>query len=138
MQYIPKKFKFKKQQKGRNFNKIAPVLGLQKLHFGSAGLCAQANGRLTSKHLETLKQIITKFIKRSGRLKINVFPHTSVSKKPLEIRMGKGKGAVAHWVAKVQPGVVICEIELKNIVLGKMALRAAQQRLPMHTKLILF
>ena len=100
------------------------------------GLKALASGRLTSKQIESVRQCISKIIKKQGRVKINVFPDTPISKKPIEVRMGKGKGAVDHWVFKVRAGSVLYEIETSFISLGIKALEAGQIRLPLRSKII--
>ena len=136
MQFIPKKTKYKKQQKGKNFHRINGIIPFSKMKYGSLGLKALSSGRLTSKQIVTLKQCITKVIKKFGRLKINVVADTPISKKPLEIRMGKGKGAVDHWVSKIKVGKIICELDVSKPLLAIKALQLVQIRLPMKTKLI--
>lgn len=135
MRFTPIQTKFKKQQKGKKINTVNSVFGLNKLKFGIIGLKSKSSGRLTSKHLESIRQAITKIIKKSGRLIINIFPHTPITKKPVEVRMGKGKGNVNAWVAKVKTGVTICEIEISKFSLGIKALKLAQYRLPIKTKI---
>lgn len=135
MRFVPRQTKYKKQQKGRNTNIITKVSDLNKLHFGFVGLKSKSSGRLTSKQLESVRQSINKIIKKSGRLVITVFPNTPITKKPIEVRMGKGKGSVNSWVAKVKSGVTICEIEISKISLALKALRLAQFRLPIKTKI---
>jgi large subunit ribosomal protein L16 len=109
---------------------------LNLLNFGSIGLKALAPGRLTSKQIEAVRQSINKVIKKQGRLKINIFPDTPISKKPIEVRMGKGKGSVDHWVFKVKPGFVLYEIETAFLSLAIKALEAGQIRLPIKTRII--
>jgi len=133
---FPRRSKFKKQQKGKSFNRINGKLDLYSLKSGSLGLKALASGRLTSKQIESVRQCISKIIKKQGRVKINVFPDTPISKKPIEVRMGKGKGAVDHWVFKVRAGSVLYEIETSFISLGIKALEAGQIRLPLRSKII--
>jgi large subunit ribosomal protein L16 len=133
----PRKTKFKKQQKGKSFNRInSTSVELNLLNFGSIGLKALAPGRLTSKQIEAVRQSINKVIKKQGRLKINIFPDTPISKKPIEVRMGKGKGSVDHWVFKVKPGFVLYEIETAFLSLAIKALEAGQIRLPIKTRII--
>jgi large subunit ribosomal protein L16 len=133
----PRKTKFKKQQKGKSFNRInSTSVELNLLNFGSIGLKALAPGRLTSKQIEAVRQSINKVIKKQGRLKINIFPDTPISKKPIEVRMGKGKGGVDHWVFKVKPGFVLYEIETAFLSLAIKALEAGQIRLPIKTRII--
>ena len=136
MTFIPKKSKFKKHQKGKSFQRINNNVNFNKFKTGSIGLKSLEFGRITSKQFESIKQSITKVIKKAGKLFINVFPQTAVSKKPLEIRMGKGKGAVDHWIFKVRPGILICEIESNFSSLAIKALKRAQIRIPIKTKIV--
>jgi large subunit ribosomal protein L16 len=132
----PKKSKFKKQQKGRNLNRIKNVFSLNRLNFGSIGLVATTSGRITENQLESIKQNINKTVKKFGFLKINVFPQSPITKKPLEIRMGKGKGSVDHWVVKIPCGTIILEIKTTLVDVGLKALKAAQFRFPIKTKIL--
>lgn len=136
MNFIPNKFKFKKHRKGKQFNKIYKNVDYVQLNYGSIGLKCLEFGRITSKQIEATRSSISKIIKKSGKLFINIFPDTPVSKKPLEIRMGKGKGGVDRWIYKIQPGVVLCEIETSLTALGVKALKRAQIRFPLKTKII--
>jgi large subunit ribosomal protein L16 len=137
MMFIPKQTKYKKQQKGKNFNRITNVYNIDKFNLGSISLKSIDSGRLNSKQIASMRQAIQKIIKKSGRLIVNIFPATPISKKPVEVRMGKGKGNVDHWVFKVTSGIVLCEIETSNPVIGFKAMQAAQFRLPIKTKIIL-
>jgi large subunit ribosomal protein L16 len=134
----PRRFKYKKQQKGRSFNKINSNLKdqLSPLKFGSVGLKALSPGRLTAKQIQSVRQCINKRIKKLGRLKVNIFPDTPISKKPIEVRMGKGKGNVDHWVSKIRPGFILYEIETSSISIAIKALKSGQIRLPIKTKII--
>lgn len=136
MQFIPKKIKHKKQQKKINFDRIIGVYSFSKLNYGVLGIKSMASGTLTSKQLLTLKQTINKGIKKIGKLKLNIFSDIPVTKKPLEIRMGKGKGGIDHWIAKIKAGKIICEIQVSNQILGLKALKNAQIRLPFLTKIL--
>lgn len=136
MMFIPKQTKYKKQQKGKNFQRITNAYNIDKFNLGSICLKSIDSGRLNSKQIESMRQAIQKVIKKSGRLIINIFPSTPISKKPVEVRMGKGKGNVDHWVCKLTSGVVLCEVETSNSALGVKALQAAQFRLPIKTKII--
>lgn len=133
----PRNFKYKKQQKGKSF-KI--ILGrrpnLTPLNFGSIGLKALSAGRLTAQQINSVRQCINKRIKKLGRLKVNIFPHTPISKKPIEVRMGKGKGNVDHWVFNVKPGFILYEIETAFHSVALKALQSGQIRLPIKTKII--
>jgi large subunit ribosomal protein L16 len=134
---FPRRSKFKKQQKGKSFNRInSTSTDLYSLKFGSVGLKALNSGRLSSKQIESVRQAISKVIKKQGRLKINIFPDTPISKKPIEVRMGKGKGAVDHWIFKVKAGFVLYEIETAFISLAVKALESGQIRLPIKTRIV--
>ena len=104
--------------------------------FGSVGLKSMEPGRLTAKQMQAVRQVVNKKIKKIGRLKINVFPFTPISKKPVEVRMGKGKGNVDHWVFKVKAGVSLYEIETSYTSIAVRALELGQRRLPFKTKII--
>lgn len=133
----PRKFKYRKQQKGKSTNRVSVTSKNQKkLMFGSVGLKSMEPGRLTAKQMQAVRQVLNKKIKKIGRLKINVFPFTPISKKPVEVRMGKGKGNVDHWVFKVKAGVSLYEIETSYTSIAVRALELGQRRLPFKTKII--
>jgi|TARA_B100000161_G_C33503391_1_gene392818 large subunit ribosomal protein L16 len=133
----PRNFKYRKQQKGKSINRISvKSKNTKNLIFGEIGLKSIESGRLTAKQMQSVRQVINKKIKKIGRLKINVFPHTPVSKKPVEVRMGKGKGNVDHHIFKVKAGIIIYEIETKFTSISIKALKLAQRRLPFKTKII--
>ena len=136
MSYIPAKSKYKKYQKGKSFNRINKNLNFNCLTFGCIGLKALNFGRLNSKQIESIRQSINKIIKKTGIIFINVFPNTAITKKPLEIRMGKGKGNVDHWIYKLKPGFIVCEIQTNNISLAVKALKRAQIRFPILTRIV--
>jgi large subunit ribosomal protein L16 len=136
MQISPSRSKYKKQQKGKSFNRVNKSIDFNRLNSGVLGLQAQEAGRLTAKQIESVQQTIHKIIKKSGKIVMHAFPHTPITKKPLEIRMGKGKGNVDHWIFKIQPGYLVCEIETTTLDLGVKALKLAQLRFPFKTKLI--
>lgn len=136
MTFIPKKKKFKKEQKGKHFNRITKLNSLNNLPFGVVGLKALESSRLTSKQLYAFQFLMNKNLKKIGRLTLNVFPHTPISKKPIEIRMGKGKGNVDHWVAKINYGSLICQIETRSTIFAIKGLKLAQLRLPFTTKIV--
>ena len=136
MTLIPRKQKYKKQYKGKSFNKIHSVFELNTLKFGSYGLKAITTGRLTSKQIDAMVSSINKIIKKTGRVVLKIFPQTPVSKKPIEVRMGKGKGNVDHFIAKIKAGVILCEVETSSRALALKALSLAQIRLPLKTKII--
>jgi large subunit ribosomal protein L16 len=136
MQTNPSRSKYKKQQKGKSFNRINKLVTFNRLNFGILGLQAQEAGRITSKQIESIQQTINKIIKKSGKIVINAFPHTPITKKPLEIRMGKGKGNVDHYVVPVKPGRILFEAEGVSLETAQEALRLAAQKLPCRTKFI--
>ena len=104
----PKRTKFRKQQKGRNRGLAERGY---RVSFGDYGLKSTDRGRLTSRQIEAARRAINRYVKRGGRVWIRVFPDKPISKKPLEVRMGKGKGNPEYWVALVQPGTVLYEIQ---------------------------
>jgi large subunit ribosomal protein L16 len=129
----PKRTKFRKQQKGRNRG-LANTGNL--VSFGDFGLKAISRGRLTSRQIEAARRTITRHVKRGGKLWIRVFPDKPVSKKPLEVRMGKGKGSVEYWVAQIQPGRVLYEIEGISEELAREAFELAAAKLPVQTTFV--
>ncbi|MCL7929934.1 MULTISPECIES: 50S ribosomal protein L16 [Halomonadaceae] len=126
----PKRLKFRKVQKGRN-------RGLahrgSKISFGEYGLKATGRGRITARQIEAGRRAITRHVKRGGKIWIRVFPDKPISKKPLEVRMGKGKGSVEYWVAQIQPGRVLYEIEGVSEELAREAFELAAQKMPIST-----
>jgi large subunit ribosomal protein L16 len=129
----PKKTKFRRHQKGRM--KGLSQRGNQ-LAFGSFGIKALENCWLTGRQLEAARQAVTRHMKREGQLWIRVFPDKPVTKKPAEVRMGKGKGAPEYFVAPVTPGRIIFEAEGVSLAVAKEALRLAAQKLPITTKFV--
>ncbi len=129
----PKRTKYRKQQKGRN-------RGLahrgSTISFGSFGLKSMDHGRLTNRTIEAARIAMTRYMKREGKVWIRVFPDKPVTKKPLEVRMGKGKGAVDHWVAVIQPGTIMFELDGVPRDVAFEALRLAAQKLPVLTKTV--
>ena len=107
-----------------------------KVSFGDFGLKAVERGRLTARQIEAARRTITRTVKRGGKLWIRVFPDKPVSKKPLEVRMGKGKGNVEYWVAQVQPGRMLYEIEGVNEELARAAFELAAAKLPVQTTFV--
>ncbi len=136
MLFIPKRTKFRKQQKGRNFNFINKIESLETLKHGIVGLKALDSGRITANHIVACRQCMNKILKKTGQIKINIIADTPITKKPIEIRMGKGKGSVDHWISKVNSGTVIFEIETNSKILAIKALKAAQIKLPINTTII--
>jgi large subunit ribosomal protein L16 len=129
----PKKTKFRKQQKGKM--KGNSERGNQ-LAFGSFGIKALDEAWLTGRQIESARQAITRKMKREGQLWIRIFPDKPVTKKPAEVRMGKGKGAPELFVARVSPGRIIFESEGVNLETAKEAMRLGSQKLPIMTKFI--
>ena len=129
----PKRTKFRKQQKGRNRG-LATVGN--RVSFGEYGLKAVGRGRINSRQIEAARRTITRHVRRGGQLWIRVFPDKPISKKPLEVRMGKGKGAVEYWVAQVQPGRVLYEIEGISEELAREAFKLAAAKLPVQTTFV--
>ena len=127
---MPKRTKFRKQMKGRNRG-LAHKGG--KVSFGEYGLQAVDRGRLTSRQIEAARRTITRQVKRSGKLWIRIFPDKPITKKPLEVRQGKGKGAVEYWVALVQPGRMLYEIEGVSEEQAREAFKLAAAKLPFKT-----
>ena len=129
----PKRTKFRKQHKGRN--RGIATRG-SKVSFGEYGLKATTRGRLTSRQIEAARRAITRYIKRGGRVWIRVFPDKPVSKKPLEVRMGKGKGNPEYWVALIKPGAVLYEMEGVSEELAREAFRLGAAKLPLLTTFV--
>ena len=129
----PKRTKYRKQMKGRN---RGLALRGNKVSFGEYGLKAVTRGRLTSRQIEAARRALTHFIKRGGRVWIRVFPDKPVSKKPLEVRMGSGKGNVEYWVAQIQPGAVLYEMEGINEQEARAAFKLAAAKLPLRTMFV--
>ena len=129
----PKRTKFRKQMKGRNRGLAQSG---NKVSFGEFGLKATGRGRITARQIEAARRTITRTVKRGGKLWIRVFPDKPVSKKPLEVRMGKGKGNVEYWVAQIQPGRMLYEIEGINEELAREAFALAAAKLPVQTAFV--
>jgi large subunit ribosomal protein L16 len=129
----PKRTKFRKQQKGKNRGLAWRGTSVD---FGDFGMLATENGRLTSRQIEAGRMAITRKVKRQGNLWIRVFPDKPVTKKPLEVRMGSGKGAVEQWVAIVKAGRVLFELSGVSADEAKEAFRIAGSKLPIATKFL--
>jgi large subunit ribosomal protein L16 len=126
----PKRTKFRKQHKGRN-NGIA-VKG-SSVSFGEYGLKSVSRGRLTARQIESARRTITRHVKRGGKIWIRIFPDKPITKKPLEVRMGKGKGSVEYWVAQIRPGTMLYEIQGVSEELAREAFELAAAKLPLKT-----
>lgn len=133
---IPSSTKFKKAHKGFTYNQAYKNIDSFRLLRGVISLKIQEGGRISSKQIEAIRFTVSKIIKKVGIFKINAFALLPISKKPVETRMGKGKGSVDHWVFCAQPGYVLCEIVTKNKHLALTALKIAQGKLPLKTKII--
>ncbi len=131
---MPKKVKYRKQQRGRCTG--AAYRG-SSLNFGGFGLKALEPGWLTNRQIEAGRIAMTRHVKRGGKIWIRVFPDKPVSKKPQETRMGKGKGAPEFWVAVVQPGRILYEMEGVEENVAREAMRLAAHKLPLRTKFIM-
>jgi large subunit ribosomal protein L16 len=129
----PKRTKFRKQFKGRN--RGLATTG-SKVSFGEFGLKALERGRITARQIEAARRAMTRHIKRGGKIWIRVFPDVPVSKKPLEVRMGKGKGNVEYWVCKIQPGRVLYEMEGVTETIAREAFRLAAAKIPFKTSFV--
>lgn len=129
----PKRTRYRKMQKGRmhgNANRGSS------LAFGSFGLKALESEWITNRQIESARVALTRYMKREGKVWIRIFPDKTVTKKPLEVRMGKGKGAHHQWVAVVKPGRIMFEIEGVTMAIAEEALRLASQKLPIKTKFV--
>lgn len=123
----PKRTKYRKQMKGRN---RGLALRGSKISFGEFGLKALERGRLTARQIEAARRAMTRHIKRGGKIWIRVFPDKPITQKPLEVRQGKGKGSVEYWVAQIQPGKVLFEMEGVSRELAIEAFDLAKAKLP--------
>ncbi len=129
----PKKPRFRKQHKGRIHGNSK---GGTALNFGSYGLKAIEPERVTARQIEAARRAMTRKMKRQGRVWIRIFPDVPVSKKPTEVRMGKGKGSVEYWAARVKPGRVMFEIDGVTDGIAREALRLAAMKLPVKTRIV--
>jgi len=129
----PKRTKFRKQHKGRIHGEAK---GGFDLNFGGFGLKATEPERVTARQIEAARRAITRHMKRQGRVWIRVFPDVPVSSKPTEVRMGKGKGSVDYWAAKVKPGRNMFEIDGVSEVIAREALRLGAMKLPVTTRVV--
>ena len=129
----PKRTKFRKMFKGKNRGLAQAG---NKVSFGEFGLKATERGRVSARQIEAARRAMTRKVKRGGKIWIRVFPEVPISSKPLEVRMGKGKGNVDYWVAKVQPGSVLYEMEGVSEELAREAFRLAATKLPIKTTFV--
>lgn len=129
----PKRTKFRKQFKGRN---RGLALNGNKVSFGEFGLKAVERGRITARQIEAARRAMTRHVKRGGKIWIRIFPDVPVTKKPLEVRQGKGKGNVEFWVAKIQPGKMLYEMEGVDEEIARRAFKLAASKLPIKTTFV--
>ncbi len=129
----PKRTKFRKAHKGRI---RGAAKGGYELNFGQFGLKAIEPSRITARQIEAARRAMTRHMKRAGRVWIRIFPDTPVSKKPTEVRMGKGKGSVEYWAARVHPGRIMFELDGVSEDVAREALRLAAMKLPIKTRFI--
>jgi large subunit ribosomal protein L16 len=129
----PKRTKFRKQHKGRN-------RGLAQrgntVAFGEFGLKSTGRGRITARQIEAARRAMTRYVKRGGKIWIPIFPDKPITKKPLEVRQGKGKGNVEYWVAQIQPGSMLYEMEGVSEEIAREAFRLAAAKLPVSTSFV--
>ena len=129
----PKRTKYRKQQKGRNRG-IATTGN--RVSFGEYGMKAMTRGRITARQIEAARRAITRKVKRGAKIWIRIFPDKPITKKPLEVRQGKGKGNVEYWVARVQPGRMLYEMQGVDEELAREAFRLAAAKLPVQTSFV--
>ena len=129
----PKRTKFRKVHTGRNRGLAQSG---NKVSFGSYGLKATDRGRMTARQIEAGRRAMTRHVKRQGKIWIRVFPDKPITKKPLEVRMGKGKGGVEYWVAKIKPGQILFEMQGVDEIVAKEAFELAAAKLPVKTTII--
>jgi len=129
----PKRTKFRKQQKGRNRG-LAQVGN--KVSFGEFGLKSVERGRITSRQIEAARRAMTRHVKRGGKIWIRIFPDKPITEKPLEVRQGKGKGNVEYWVAQIQPGRMLYEMQGVSEEIAREAFKLAAAKLPLKTTFV--
>ena len=129
----PKRTKYRKQQKGRNRGKANSG---NRVSFGEFGLKATTRGRLSARQIEAARRAIARKVKRGAKIWIRIFPDKPVTKKPLEVRQGKGKGNVEYWIAQVQPGRMLYEMQGVDEPLAREAFRLAAAKLPVQTSFV--
>ncbi len=129
----PNRTKFRKQQKGRNRGRATVA---NRVSFGEFGLKSLETGRITARQIEAARRAMTRHIKRGGKIWIRIFPDVPVTKKPLEVRQGKGKGNVEYWVVKVQPGRMLYEMEGVDENIARKAFKLAAAKLPVRTSFV--
>ena len=129
----PKKTRYRKQHKGRN---RGLAMNGNKVSFGEYAMKATTRGRITARQIEAARRAMTRYVKRGGKIWIRIFPDKPITKKPLEVRQGKGKGNVEYWVALVQPGKILYEIEGVSEDVARAAFRLAAAKLAVKTTFV--
>ena len=129
----PKRTKYRKQMKGKNRGLASRG---STINFGEYGLKATGRGRITARQIEAARRAMTRHIKRGGKILIRIFPDKPITKKPLEVRQGKGKGNVEYWVAQIQPGRILYEMSGVEESLAEEAFKLAAAKLPISTKFV--
>ncbi|MGH8274032.1 MAG: 50S ribosomal protein L16 [Gammaproteobacteria bacterium] len=129
----PRRTKYRKQHKGRNRGVASRG---NSVAFGDFALRATGRGRITARQIEAARRAMTRHVKRGGKIWIRIFPDVPITKKPIEVRMGKGKGNVEYWVARVRPGTVLYEMEGVSEEIAREAFRRAASKLPVLTQFI--
>lgn len=130
---LPKKTKYRKQQKGRING--AATRGIE-ISFGKFGLKSEGTDRISSRQIEAARRAMTRYVKRGGKIWIRIFPDTPITRKPAEVRMGSGKGSIDHYAAKVRPGLILFEMDGVSEDVAKEAMRLAAHKLPIKTRFI--
>jgi len=129
----PSRTKYRKQMKGRNRG-LAQVAN--EVSFGQFGLKATEHGQITARQIEAARRTISRYVRRGGKLWIRVFPDKPITKKPIEVRMGKGKGSVEYWVAPIQPGRMLYEIEGVTEIVAREAFKLAAAKLSVKSMFV--
>lgn len=130
---MPNRTKFRKVRKGKV---RGPATSGNYIAFGDYGLKSVASDRITSRQIEAARQAMTRYVKRGGKIWIRIFPHTPVTKKPLDVKMGKGKGNPEYFVAKVHPGTILFEMQGVSEEQAREAMRLAAHKLPVKTRFV--
>ena len=130
---LPKKTKYRKQQKGTNNGEASRGISIA---FGQFGLKAESNERITSRQIESARRAMTRYVKRGGKIWIRIFPDTPITKKPAEVRMGSGKGSVDHYACKVRAGRIMFEMDGVTEEVAREAMRLASHKLPLQTRFV--
>jgi large subunit ribosomal protein L16 len=130
---VPNRTKFRKVRKGKI---RGPATAGNYIAYGEYALQAQGHERITSRQIESARQAMTRYIKRGGKIWIRIFPHTPVTKKPLDVKMGSGKGSPEYFAAKVKPGTIMFEMQGVQEEVAREAMRLAAHKLPVKTKFL--